>query len=141
MSDSCMAVRFVQHMYMKPKRNCNIGTLYRCHMGGLCGGALAAYMLGPNYVSSSQTGCMQTCTDSPPVTLLARKGSQRCQATCNCVKCAINQTGIRMRVLRSRIGSRCPRMMCYLCSVQMCLCMVGLDKDKWQHTLMLSCLC
>lgn len=40
---------------------------------------------------------MQTCTDSPPVALLARKGSQRRQATCNCVKCAINKTSIRMR--------------------------------------------
>ncbi|KAL0025305.1 hypothetical protein WJX79_003525 [Trebouxia sp. C0005] len=76
-----------------------------CHIGGLCGGALAAYALGPKYVSSSQTGCMQTCTDSPPVALLARKGSQRRVATCNCLKCEINKTGIRMRT-RSKFEFR-----------------------------------
>lgn len=76
-----------------------------CHIGGLFGGALAAHVLGPSYVSSSRTGCMQTCTDSPPVALLARQGSQRRLATCNCVKCAINKTGIRMRT-RTKFKNR-----------------------------------
>ena len=71
-------------------------SLRRCHIGGLCGGALAAYLLGPSYVSTSQTGCMQTCIDTPPVATLARKGTQRHMARCKCLKCAINQTGIRM---------------------------------------------
>lgn len=57
-----------------------------CHVGGLCGGALAAYFLGPNYVCTTQ----QACEPTSPVAVFARKHRQA-----QLVR-LINGTGIRM---------------------------------------------
>lgn len=54
-------------------------ALCRCHMGGLVGGALAAYLLGPHYVRHKQPG--GGMVDAPPIAILAHSGSARIRSS------------------------------------------------------------
>lgn len=45
----------------------------RGHLGGLVGGVLAAYLLGPNLVRTNSPGSKRELVDAPPIKLFRYK--------------------------------------------------------------------
>lgn len=72
-------------------------------MGGLVGGALTAYLLGPKYVNTGPHACKKTFIDSPPVGWFAKKGVTRYDdMECHCIRCAVMSAGHQMRPKQNR---------------------------------------
>lgn len=72
-------------------------------MGGLAGGALAAYLLGPRLVNAGSNACKKSFVDCPPVGWFARKGVTRYEGMkCCCMRCKINGSAIQMRSKQKR---------------------------------------